>query len=74
MALMFIKYLLGIMILLSIIPITLIFIESFIEEKDYDDDNNNDNWWKIISFDCYCILFFVGIDYKFKIQINGKPN
>lgn len=43
MAFMFIKYLLGIMILLSIIPITLIFIESFIEEKDYDDDNDNDH-------------------------------
>ena len=36
MAFMIIKYLLGAMILLSIIPITLIFIESFIEE---DDDN-----------------------------------
>jgi hypothetical protein len=43
MAFMFIKYLLGIMILLSIIPITLIFIESFIEEKAHDNDNDNDD-------------------------------
>jgi hypothetical protein len=43
MAFMFIKYLLGIMILLSIIPITLIFIESFTKDKNYDDDNDNDH-------------------------------
>jgi uncharacterized membrane protein len=43
MAFMFIKYLLGMIILLSIIPITLIFIESFIEEKDHDNDNDNDD-------------------------------
>ena len=35
---MIIKYLLRAMLLLSIIPITLIFIESFIEEKDQDDE------------------------------------
>lgn len=38
MIFMIIKYLLGVMILLSIIPITLIFVESFLED---DDDNNN---------------------------------
>lgn len=38
MALMIIKYLLKAMILLCIIPITLIFIESLIEEKDDDNE------------------------------------
>jgi hypothetical protein len=39
MAFMIIKYLLGMMMLLSIIPITLIFVESLFEEKDKDNNN-----------------------------------